>query len=171
VYSSPGVPDFKWRSLHTREKFFVKYDPADMSSIRLYSIDRAGGLRFERIAEPYMVTARNIQEQSSEDLAFLRMVENMNKEARIERQVKGRAISREFGMDLDQQGLRDAPLKGLNKEQQAEIERRLRNLDRGDLPLTIGQYTKDLSNITIDEITDIKQHEDKFDKRKAASKL
>jgi len=118
-----------------------------------------------------MVTARNIQEQSSEDLAFLRMVENMNKEARIERQVKGRAISREFGMDLDQQGLRDAPLKGLNKEQQAEIERRLRNLDRGDLPLTIGQYTKDLSNITIDEITDIKQHEDKFDKRKAASKL
>jgi hypothetical protein len=171
VYSSPGVPDFKWRSLHTREKFFVKYDPADMSSIRLYSIDRAGGLRFERIAEPYMVTARNIQEQSSEDRAFLRMVENLNKEARIERQVKGRAISREFGMDLDQQGLRDAPLKGLNKEQQAEIERRLRNLDRSDLPLTIGQYTKDLSNITIDEITDIKQHEDKFDKRKAASKL
>ena len=46
VMSSPGVPDLEWRRKHTYQKFVVKYDPYDFTSIRLYWKDKAGQLRF-----------------------------------------------------------------------------------------------------------------------------
>lgn len=72
VMSSPGVPDLEWRRKHTYQRFVVKYDPYDFSSIRLYWKDKAGGLRFERVAEPYIVIHRAIQEQTEGEALFIR---------------------------------------------------------------------------------------------------
>ena len=36
VYSSPGVPDHEWRRRNTYKQFYVKYDPYDFGSVRLY---------------------------------------------------------------------------------------------------------------------------------------
>ena len=63
VYSSPGVPDHEWRRRNTYKQFYVKYDPYDFGSVRLYWKDKGGELRFERVAEPYMVIHRAIQDQ------------------------------------------------------------------------------------------------------------
>ena len=52
VMSSPGVPDIEWRRKHTYQRFVVKYDPYDFTSIRLYWKDKAGGLRFGRTPGP-----------------------------------------------------------------------------------------------------------------------
>ena len=92
VMSEPGVPDIEWRRKHTYQKFVVKYDPYDFSSIRLYWKDKAGGLRFERVAEPYMVIHRAIQEQTEGEAAFIRAQQAAAEESRIERQVAARAI-------------------------------------------------------------------------------
>jgi len=58
VMTEAGVPDIEWRRKHTYERFVVKYDPYDFGSIRLYRKDKAGELRFERVAEPYIVIHR-----------------------------------------------------------------------------------------------------------------
>ena len=63
VYSSPGVPDHEWRRRNTYKQFYVKYDPYDFGSVRLYWKDKGGEFRFERVAEPYMVIHRAIQDQ------------------------------------------------------------------------------------------------------------
>ena len=64
VYSSPGVPDHEWRRRNTYKQFYVKYDPYDFGSVRLYWKDKGGEFRFERVAEPYMVIHRAIQDLS-----------------------------------------------------------------------------------------------------------
>ena len=61
VMSSPGVPDHEWRRQHTYERFVVKYDPYDFGSVRLYKKEADGSLRFERVAEPYVVIHRAIE--------------------------------------------------------------------------------------------------------------
>ena len=35
VFSAPGEPDLEWRRRNTYKKFYVQYDPYDMSSVRL----------------------------------------------------------------------------------------------------------------------------------------
>jgi hypothetical protein len=72
VYSEPGVPDHEWRNKHSYQRFFVMYDPYDFTSVRLYWKDKAGDLRFERVAEPYMVVHRAIQDQTEGEAVFIR---------------------------------------------------------------------------------------------------
>ena len=48
-----GEPDLEWRKLHTWEKFYVQYDPNDMTTVNLYAIDLAGRKRFSTVARPY----------------------------------------------------------------------------------------------------------------------
>ena len=72
VFSAPGIPDQEWRRTHTYQKFYVQYDPYDLTSVRLYWMDKAGGYRFERVAEPYMVIHRAIQDQTPAEEAFIR---------------------------------------------------------------------------------------------------
>lgn len=148
VYASPGVPDHDWRRVHTYEKFIVAYDPYDMTSVRLYSIDKAGGRRFERVAEPYMVIHRAIQDQhETDDAKFIRMEQEANLRDRIERHVAGRKAAQAYGTDPEQNGLTTPGLKGISAEAQREIERRTA---RYALPVDeyeLGRVTKRQSMI------------------------
>ena len=147
VMSSPGVPDTEWRRKHTGERFVVKYDPYDFQSIRLYIKDKAGELRFERVAEPYIVIHRAIQDQSEGEAAFIRAQQKAAQESRIERQVAGRQIEIAEGTAPEQNGLSSPKLKGVGTDVQRQIDRRLRKYANEPEELTLGRMTKKISNM------------------------
>ena len=167
VMSSPGVPDIEWRRKHTYQKFVVKYDPYDFTSIRLYWKDKAGQLRFERVAEPYMVIHRAIQEQTEGEALFIRQQREATEQSRIERQVEARQIEYDEGVAPEQHGLRTPKLKGVSKEVQRQIDRRTRKYRGQPEELSIGKVTKKVSNIDWDNICQVVE----FDDTKAMGKM
>lgn len=157
VYSNPGVPDHEWRRAHTGERFFVKYDPYDFRSVRLYSEDKAGNLRFERTAEPYMLIHRAIQEQTDGEAMFIRQEQEADRQDRIERQAVARVIENENGTSPEQHGLKRPALKSVKKETEIEIRRRVRLYSGQPAEYSIGRVAKVLSNVTFDQLTGTQQ--------------
>ena len=167
VMKSPGEPDIEWRRKHTYQKFVVKYDPYDFSSIRLYWKDKAGELRFERVAEPYMVIHRAIQDQTEGEALFIRAQQKATEESRIERQVKAKEIEYAEGVAPEQNGLTTPDLKGVSAEVQRQIDRRTKKYSAEPIELSLGRHTKRLSNIDWEEVTEKKT----VDEKKVAGKL
>lgn len=167
VYEKPGVPDHRWRMKNTYRTFHVKYDPNDLRSIRLYWEDRAGGRRFERIAEPYMVIHRAIQDQTEGEAAFIRQEQEANIRDRIDRQVIAKEIEYAYGVAPEQHGLSTPKLKGVTAEVQREIDRRTGKYSRDPEEYRIGRATKKASLMTWDQLTENRT----MDTRKAAGKL
>lgn len=147
VMTEAGVPDIEWRRKHTYERFVVKYDPYDFGSIRLYRKDKAGELRFERVAEPYMVIHRAIQEQTEGEATFIRQQQKATEESRIERQVAAKAIEYAEGVAPEQHGLSTPDLKGVTADVQRQIDRRTRKYSKEPEELSLGRVTKKTSNI------------------------
>lgn len=167
VYTEPGKPDYDWRLAHTYQKFYVKYDPYDPTSVRLYWKDKAGELRFERVAEPYMVVQRNIQEQNAEDVKFIREQEKAVAEMRIKRQVAARSIEQMEGTAPEQLGLNSPKLKGVSAAVNRQIERRTNLFGREPYELSVGKVTKIVSNLDWNEI----EKPIKVSEKKLAGKL
>ena len=166
VYAAPGEPDHEWRRKNTYRTFFVKYDPNDLRSIRLYWEDKAHHRRFERVAEPYMVIHRAIQDQTEGEARFIRQEQEANLRDRIDRQVMAKEIEYAYGVAPEQHGLNTPNLKGVTKEVQREIDRRTRRYSQPE-EYSIGRATKKASLITWDNIEESRQ----VDRRKVAGKL
>ena len=145
VMSEPGVPDHEWRRQHTYERFVVKYDPYDFGSIRLYKKEADGSLRFERVAEPYVVIHRAIQEQTEGEAAFIRQQQAANTTDRIERTVAGREIEKAHGVMPEQHGLRSPKPKGMTAAERRQIERRTGIYNKSPEEYKIGRKTKQVS--------------------------
>ena len=145
VMSEPGVPDHEWRRQHTYERFVVKYDPYDFASVRLYKKEADGSLRFERVAEPYVVIHRAIQEQTEGEAAFIRQQQAANTTDRIERTVAGREIEKAHGVMPEQHGLRSPKPKGMTAAERRQIERRTGIYSREPEEYKIGRKTKQVS--------------------------
>ena len=145
VMSEPGVPDHEWRRQHTYERFVVKYDPYDFGSIRLYKKEADGNLRFERVAEPYVVIHRAIQEQTEGEAAFIRQEQEANTTDRIERTVAGREIEKAHGVMPEQHGLRSPKPKGMTAAERRQIERRTSIYSKSPEEYKIGRKTKQVS--------------------------
>lgn len=152
VYSSPGTPDHEWRRRNTYREFYVQYDPYDMSSVRLLYKDKGGALRFERVAEPYMVIHRAIQDQTEGEAAFIRQEQDANIQDRIERQVAAKAIEYEHGVAPEQNGLTTPKLKGVTAEVQRQIDRRTKKYSQVPDEVVLGRSTKLISNLTWDQL-------------------
>ena len=167
VFSAPGEPDHEWRRKNTYRKFYVKYDPNDLRSIRLYWKDNAGQLRFERVAEPYMVVHRAIQDQSEGEAEFIRREQEANIRDRIERQVIAKEIEYAYGVAPEQNGLSTPKLKGVTKEVQREIDRRTGKYSRDPEEIGLGRTTKKASLMTWDQL----KENNEVDYRKVAGKL
>lgn len=166
VYEKPGHPDHEWRRKNTYRRFHVKYDPNDLRSIRLYWEDRAGERRFERIAEPYMVIHRAIQEQAEGEAEFIRREQEANIRDRIDRQVIAKEIEYAYGVAPEQHGLSTPNLKGVTKEVQREIDRRTGKYSRKPEEYRLGKATKQISLTTWDQLEN-----NIIDTRKVAGKL
>ena len=145
VMSQPGVPDHEWRRQHTYERFVVKYDPYDFGSVRLYKKEADGSLRFERVAEPYVVIHRAIQEQTEGEAAFIRQQQAANTTDRIERTVAGREIEKAHGVMPEQHGLRSPKPKGMTAAERRQIERRTGIYSKSPEEYKIGRKTKQMS--------------------------
>ena len=166
VYSSPGVPDHEWRRRNTYKQFYVKYDPYDFGSVRLYWKDKGGEFRFERVAEPYMVIHRAIQDQGEGEAAFIRREQEANVQDRVERQVVAKEIEYEHGVAPEQHGLNTPKLKGITAEVQRQIDRRTKKYGQPPEEITLGRSTKVISNISWDQLG-----RRKVDKRKIVGKF
>lgn len=167
VYKAPGVPDHEWRRKNTYRRFWVKYDPNDLRGIRLYWKDNAGTRRFERIAEPYMVIHRALQDQTEGEAAFIRQEQEANIRDRIDRQVIAKEIEYAYGVAPEQNGLSTPKLKGVTKEVQREVERRTNKYSRDPEEYRVGRATKEISLTTWDQLKENKT----VDMRKTAGKL
>ena len=152
VYSSPGVPDHEWRRRNTYKQFYVKYDPYDFGSVRLYWKDKGGEFRFERVAEPYMVIHRAIQDQGEGEAAFIRREQEANVQDRVERQVVAKEIEYEHGVAPEQHGLNTPKLKGITAEVERQIDRRTKKYGQPPEEITLGRSTKVISNISWDQL-------------------
>ncbi len=145
VMGEPGVPDHEWRRRHTYERFVVKYDPYDFGCIRLYKKEADGSLRFERVAEPYLVVHRAIQEQTEGEAAFIRQEQAANTADRIERTVAGRDIEKAHGVLPEQHGLRSPKPKGMSAAERRQIDRRTGIYSRQPEEYKLGRKTKQTS--------------------------
>lgn len=166
VYSSPGVPDHEWRRRNTYKQFYVKYDPYDFGSVRLYWKDKGGEFRFERVAEPYMVIHRAIQDQGEGEAAFIRREQEANVQDRVERQVVAKEIEYEHGVAPEQHGLNTPKLKGITAEVQRQVDRRTKKYGQPPEEIALGRFTKVISNIDWDQLG-----KREVDKRKIVGKF
>lgn len=152
VFSEPGIPDLEWRRENTYKQFFVQYDPYDMTSVRLLWKDKAGNMRFERVAEPPIVVHRAQQEQTDDEKVFIRNMRDEVFNERVERAVAGKEIELDHGVAPEQNGLHTPKLKGLNKEGQRLINRRVRRYSTPAEEYQLGRSTKTISLTTYDQL-------------------
>jgi len=171
-----GEPDLEWRKLHTWEKFYVQYDPNDMTTVKLYSIDLAGGLHEAAVARPYWEIHRALQDQSAEEKTQIHKAIEDGKKDRIERVIAGRRIAVAHGTDPEQNGLIYPKLKGLNKEQQEQARSRLALYSQPPKNFTLGQIAKHISLTDWSEEVNVNKEQDittpvKVDMTSVAGKL
>lgn len=159
VFDEEGLPDMMWRRANTGRQFFVKYDPDDMSQVWLCT-KTAVGTRMVKKAQPYAMVHRAIQDQSAEEMAFIRTMTEANKYERFSRQMEGYQFDLEQGIAPEQHGLRSSRIRGLSRRDQERIADvyYMSNTstpewtDRCE-PIGVGEQTKIISNMTYDEVT------------------
>lgn len=161
VLDAEGHPDMEFRRSNTTRKFFVRYDPDDMTRVWLCTKPAVGGLRMVVPAVPYAVVHRAIQEQTPEEQAFLRETLEANKRERILRQMEGYELEVAHGVAPEQHGLRTPRLQGLSSRAQERLLDRYADATLSDCtpqeehcePVAVGQVEKQISNMTFDQMS------------------
>lgn len=158
VFDDGGLPDMTFRRENTGRQFFVKYDPDDMSQVWLCT-KTSVGTRHIRKAQPYAVVHRAIQEQTPDELMFIRTMTEANKRERVARQMEGYQFDLEYGIAPEQHGLRSSRLRGLSRRDQERLsdEYYISMTETPEWqqrcePVAVGEETKIISNMTFDEI-------------------
>lgn len=141
-------PDVRWLRRHVDARFWVRFDPSDMSMIYIYRRDTNGDLRLVRELEQKITTSRAIQDQEAWEAAYIRSIEQDNEAARIEAFDEVQAIMEAHGMSAEQQGLRTPTPLGISKnklsigevmKQESNADELLRTHQEGDelVPVTV----------------------------------
>ena len=158
VFDENEMPDMMWRAANTGRQFFVKYDPDDMSEVWLCSKSIVG-TRLIKKAKPYATIHRAIQEQSEDEMMFIRTMTEANKQARFARQMEGYMFDVEQGIAPEQQGLRSGRLRGLSRRDQERIAdgyvvnvSAMPEWEGRCEPISVGEETKVISNLLADEV-------------------
>ena len=133
VLTKDGDPDKAFNRRNIGRRFYVRYQPDDMSIVALYEKDPTGDLRFIEFAQSYLTVHRALQDQESRDLHIIRQTEHANKQERIEDEKQRNAILEKHGLHPNQHGLNVPPLKGITTKKKKK---------------DIGEIQKELSNIT-----------------------
>ena len=147
VFDAPGHPDHEWRRTHTFQKFFVQYDPYDMTRVRLITLDG----RFEREAEPPIIIHRAQQEQTEEEKKFIKQVRDDVNKQRVAKAIEANRVERKYGTSPEQNGQHTPKLGGLSKELQEEIDRRTNKYAIPPTEFQTGKRMKQLSNMDWEE--------------------
>ncbi len=132
VLTADGMPDTDFMRRNVGRKFYVRYDLDDMDVVSLYEKD-ASGMRFVTFAQPYIKVQRNLQEQTSDDLSFIRQMEITNKLQRIANIKTSNELLEKYNLHPNQHGLNAPKPKGINMRKK---------------PIDIGEIQKEVSNMT-----------------------
>lgn len=170
VYAADGLRDEAWALQNTGREFTVMYDPMDMTRIELWR-NTATGPKYSATATPKVSISRATQERTPEESSFMRHTIDRSKDVMAAIQLEGERF------DLDEQiaaelfGLSTPQPKNLSKKKMKECrekyergeldvplslpQKRKLEEDEADTTLdysTVGEYTKALSNMTLDEL-------------------
>lgn len=170
VYTADGSRDVAWALRNTGRAFQVMYDPMDMTRIELLQ-PTSSGLKYSATATPKVAVSRATQEQTHEDRSFIVSTIEQNKELMAAIQLEGERFDLDERIAAELFGLSTPKPKNLSNKKMDECRDKY---DRGelDIPLslpekrkleeaeadngtdysTIGEYTKVLSNMTLDEV-------------------
>lgn len=170
VYAPDGLRDEAWALRNTGREFTVMYDPMDMTRVELWQ-NTATGAKYSATATPKVTVSRATQERTPEESSFMRRTIERNKEVMASIQLEGERFDLDERIAAELFGLSTPKPKNLSKTRMGECRDRY---DRGELgiPLslpekqkreeaeadtetaysTVGEYTKALSNLTLDEL-------------------
>jgi len=105
-------PDLDFLAANVGKKFYVRYDPDDMTLVQLYE-GTASGLRFVASAEPYITVHRDRQSQEGGDAAFLKAQELLGKTSRMRRSAATEELLERHGQHPSQHGLNMPNIRGV----------------------------------------------------------
>ncbi len=153
VYGEDGYPDLEFRKTNTYRKFIVKYDPMDMTTVRLYTQDSRGGLKFSAEARPYQQIHRAIQEQQDGEMEFIRTMDERMKRSAVAQHLEVVELEMEHGVAPEQHGLNRPKIAGMSL---AAAEKYMEEVI--EHPTTIGTMTKVISNTTYDQLDRLEKY-------------
>ncbi len=150
------LPDFEFRRNNIGRKFFTQYDPLDLTRVRLFEETSSGKKRYVTDAHPYMEVKRAAQEATHESSSFIHRVINLEEQIRIDNWLSNIDLEHEHGVAPEQFGLNRPVPKGIAKKAKeralnGELERVVK-VERKRVPVDVGSYEKELSNVTYDEL-------------------
>lgn len=135
--------DLVWLRRNVDKKFYIKFDPDDMTLIYLYEKTPLG-LRLVTAAETKPTIHRGKQEQEDFEVEFIKEIEQRNKTLRIESRDEVEAILEKHGARVEDYGLNRPALKGIESSKRAKTEK-----------TDIGNYQKKVSEAVLTEDTSI----------------
>jgi len=145
-YHEALKPDVKWHRENIDRKFYVKFDPEDMTSICVFKKTHAG-LQFVAQLDEKVEVHRGIQEQEEWEATFMKYVDGENKMARVETRDNTEKVLEDHGLKAEQHGLVSPPLKGLetlkSRKEKSSDSKKVK-------PGEIGKHEKELSNVVPD---------------------
>ena len=105
VLGADGFTDMEFRKKHTGEKFYVEYDPDDLSTVALYREVSGGDKKFVALAGKYIQIHRAKQDQTEQDHRIIALRDQANKDMREELQERIEGIMEAEGLHPSQHGL------------------------------------------------------------------
>lgn len=170
VYDADGLRDESWALQNTGREFTVMYDPMDMTRVELWR-NTATGAKYSATATPKVSISRATQERTPEQSSFMRQTIDRNKETMAAIQLEGERFDLDERIAAELFGLSTPKPKNVSKKKMDECrekhdrgelaiplslpEKRRQDEDEADATLnysTVGEYTKVLSNMTLDEL-------------------
>lgn len=151
VFDAEGMPDLSFRAQNTYRKFIVKYDPLNMTRVRLYVKDSTNSLKFVSEAAPYAKIHRAIQDQTPEEASLIRKIDELQKQQMADHYVAMATLEMEHGVAPEQHGLNRPRISGIPaKSLDRYMEKAM--VKGNEEPQSVGQSTKMMSNTTSDQL-------------------
>lgn len=170
VYAADGLRDEAWALRNTGRSFTVMYDPMDMTRVELWQ-NTANGAKYSATATPKVSVSRATQERTPDESSFMRRTIERNKETMAAIQLEGERFDLDERIAAELFKLSTPQPKNIGKKQmdgyreryeRGELdiplslpEKRKREEDEADMEAdyaTVGEYTKSLSNLTLDDL-------------------
>lgn len=147
-----GIPDLGFYAKNIGRKFFTKYDPNDLTKVRLYTEGTDGSLVFATEARPFIEIHRATQEQADGERSFITAMDIMNKKARLTQDMELAELETKHGTNPEQHGFSRPRLKGISipkadqwmEELSTEAPEDIDILT--EIPMELGTWTKEISN-------------------------
>lgn len=106
------TPDIEWLRNNVGRKVWIKYDPSDLTLIKLFEKD-ALGFRYIAEARPKVTIHRGLQEQEDWEREFIETVKAENTRVRVETRDFTEQVLKDHGMHAEDYGLNGTVIKGV----------------------------------------------------------